>query len=74
MGEDVRADESSAERHGRQAWQHLRAAGEEMRRTVASVVPPECRAHSRAAGREALLAARSVLDAAIQRLEKADAR
>lgn len=70
MEQDVRADQAAAEGRGREAWGHLKAAGEEIRRGVASMVPPECRAHSRAAGREALLAARSVLDAAIEQLDK----
>jgi hypothetical protein len=68
MEQDVRSDQAATEGRGREAWQHLKAAGEEIRRSVASMVPPECRAHSRAAGREALLAARSVLDAAIEQL------
>ena len=55
MEQDVRADQAAAEGRGREAWGHLKAAGEEIRRGVASMVPPECRAHSRAAGREALL-------------------
>ena len=55
--------------HLPEAWRHLRAAGQEIRNSLASMVPPESRAHSRQAGREALLAARSVIDAAIARLE-----
>jgi hypothetical protein len=55
--------------HMPEAWRHLKAAGEEIRKSVESMVPPESRDHSRAAGREALLAARSVIDAAIARLE-----
>ena len=61
--------EGPAGRHLPQAWQHLRSAGQEIRKGFASLVPPESRQHSREAGREALLAARSVIDAALSRLE-----
>jgi hypothetical protein len=68
MAEEVK-EEQSGSVHMPEAWRHLKAAGEEIRRSVRSMVPPESRDHSRAAGREALLAARSVIDAALSRLE-----
>jgi hypothetical protein len=61
--------ERPADCHLPQAWAHLRSAGQEIRRSFASLVPPESRQHSRQAGREALLAARSVIDAVLSRLE-----
>jgi hypothetical protein len=70
MTEEVRGSESSAAPHVPEAWRHVKAAGEEMCKTLASILPPEFHTHRRAARREALLAARSVIDAALARLEK----
>jgi hypothetical protein len=70
MTEQVSGTESGTQEHLPKAWQHVKAAGEELRKGLASVVPPEVHAHGRAARREALLAARSVIDAALARLEK----
>jgi hypothetical protein len=61
--------ERSAQGHLPQAWRHLRSAGQEIHRSLRCLVPPESRQHSRQAGREALLAARSVIDAALSRLD-----
>lgn len=55
-----------------EAWEHARAAREEMRKSVEALLPPEFVAHRRAARREMLLAARSVIDAALERLETAE--
>lgn len=46
---------------------HLRAAREEMRESVRAFFPPEFLEHRRAARREFLLAARAVIDEAIER-------
>jgi hypothetical protein len=70
MTEQVRADEREAASHLPEAWRHVKAAGEELRRTLASVLPPDFHNHGRAARREALLAARSVIDAALDRIDK----
>jgi hypothetical protein len=70
MTEQVTGAESSVQEHLPKAWEHVKAAGDELRKGLASVVPPEVHEHGRAARREALLAARSVIDAALARLEK----
>jgi hypothetical protein len=51
-----------------------RRAGERSRAVMDSVVPDETRQHLRAAGREQLLAVRSLLDHWIGKLEKAPSR
>jgi hypothetical protein len=48
--------------------EHARTAGREIRSGFAAMMPPECQEHGRAAGREALLAARTVIDGALERL------
>ncbi len=53
-----------------EAREHLRAAREAWRDSYESLLPPEYVKHRRAARREMLLAARSVIDAALERLEK----
>jgi hypothetical protein len=54
----------------REAWQHVRAAGDEVRKSVASMMPPEVGQHRRAAQKEMLLAFRTLIDAAIERVER----
>jgi hypothetical protein len=51
-----------------ETWRHLRAAQEEMRRSWEALMPPGFVEHRRAARRELLLAARSVIDAALRRM------
>ncbi len=70
MAEQVPGAESAVHEHLPKAWEHVKAAGEELRKGFASFVPPEVHEHGRAAKREALLAARSVIDAALTRLER----
>jgi hypothetical protein len=48
---------------------HLRAAREEMRQSIEVLLPPEFVAHRRAARREMLLAAQSLIQRALDRLE-----
>jgi len=55
----------------REAVEHFQAARAEMRQSVESLFPPGFLAHRRAARREMLLAARSLIDAAIKRIEPA---
>jgi hypothetical protein len=60
-----------------EAREHARNAGEELRRTVAQLmpsVPPEFAKHGRAARKEMLLAIRSLIDSAIERTEKAESK
>ena len=53
-----------------EARQHMRAARDEMRQSMATMLPPGFIEHRRAARKEMLKAARSVLDAAIQHIEQ----
>ncbi len=48
--------------------EHARTAGRELRSSLAAMMPPESQEHGRAAGREALLAARAMIDSALERL------
>jgi len=53
-----------------EARQHFRAAREEMRKSVELLLPEGFLEHRRGARREMLLAWRSMLDAAIQRMDE----
>jgi hypothetical protein len=55
-----------------EAVEHARAAREEMRRSVEALFPPGFIEHRRAARREMLLAVRSVIDAALKRMEEGE--
>ncbi len=50
--------------------QHLRAAREELRDGIKAFLPPEFMEHRRKARKEMLLAWRSMIDAALQRIEE----
>ncbi len=50
--------------------QHARAAREEMRESMKSFMPPEFWEHGKKARREMLLAWRSMIDAALERMDK----
>jgi hypothetical protein len=50
---------------------HLEAAGTEIRHSLEGILPPEFLDHSRRARKEFLLAARSLIDHALRRLEEA---
>jgi len=54
--------------------QHLRAAGEELRKSVEALLPEGFITHQRKARKEVLLAWRSILDAAIARLEESESK
>ena len=54
------------------ARQHMRTAREEFRESIGSIFPPEFRQHQRKARREMLLAWRSFIDRAIQRIDEKD--
>lgn len=56
-----------------EARQHMRAAREELRHSIESLLPPEFVEHRRKARREMLLAWRSFIDRAIQRIDEKDA-
>ena len=55
-----------------EARQHVRAAREEMRESIKGFLPPEFIEHRHKARKEMLLAFRSVLDAALERMDKKD--
>jgi len=50
--------------------QHMRAAREELRKSMAGFFPPEFIEHHRRARKEMLLAWRSMIDAALEKAEK----
>jgi len=50
--------------------QHARAARQEMRESMKAFLPPKFWEHSRRARREMLLAWRSMIDAALERMEE----
>ena len=50
--------------------EHLRAARDEMRETVKSILPPGFVEHRRNARREMLLAWRSLIDSALERIDE----
>ena len=52
--------------------QHVRAAREEMRESIKAFLPPEFVEHRRRARKEMLLAWRSVIDSALERIEQKD--
>jgi len=54
----------------KEAWEHARTAGSELRKSVEALVPPDVSRHGRAARKEMLLAFRSLIDAAIQRIDR----
>lgn len=54
--------------------QHLRAAGEELRKSVQALLPEGFVTHQKRAQKEFLLAWRSLIDAAIDRLEKSESK
>jgi hypothetical protein len=53
-----------------EARQHARAAREELRESIRAFLPPEFMEHGRKARKEMLLAWRSVIDSALQRIEE----
>lgn len=71
MAETQRGREGEA-RHGlpRETSEHLHAAREAFRRSYEALFPPEFLAHRREARREMLLAARSLIDHALKRMEE----
>jgi hypothetical protein len=50
--------------------QHVRAAREEMRESVKAFLPPKFWEHGRKARKEMLLAWRSMIDAALERMDE----
>ena len=54
--------------------QHMRAAREELRDSIRAFLPPEFIEHRRKARREMLLAWRSFIDSALQRMDEKDSQ
>ena len=52
-----------------EAREHFRAVWQEMRKSVEGMLPPEFQEHRHKAHREMLLGWRSMIDAALQRME-----
>ncbi len=53
-----------------EAREHFRAARQEMRESIKGFLPPEFLEHRRNARKEMLLAWRSMIDAALERMEE----
>ena len=51
--------------------EHLKSARDEFRKSVEGMLPPEFLEHRRAARKEMLLAARSLIDHALKRMDEA---
>ena len=61
-----------ADRVPDEAREHVKAAREEMRESNKGFLPPEFIEHRRKARKEMLLALRSVVDAALEHMDKKD--
>ena len=55
-----------------EAREHLKAAHDEMRKSMELLLPPGLLEHRRAARREALKAARIMIDKALEKMEERD--
>ena len=55
-----------------EAREHVKAAREEMRESIKGFLPPEFIEHRHKARKEMLLAFRSLVDAALERMDKKD--
>jgi len=73
--EGIMAEEKKAKEEKTKRWppedtrQHMKAARSKMRESYKSLFPPEFVEHRRAARREMLLALRSLIDHALDRME-----
>jgi hypothetical protein len=68
--DDTTASKSSGDEFRDDARRHMRNARDEMRASFESLLPPEFVQHRRRARREMLLAWRSFIDRAIQRIDE----
>jgi hypothetical protein len=68
MAEKTHAEDSSPKL--KEAREHAQAARESMKQSLEELIPRGFIEHRRAARKEMLLAMRSLLDAAIERMEK----
>ncbi len=70
MAERVDAGAKPVDPKFDEARKHFKAARESMHKSLKELLPKSYTEHSRAAHKEFLLAMRSLLDAAIERMEK----
>ena len=70
MAEKTSREKKYESRVPEEARQHFRAAREEMRKSMELLLPEGFLEHRRGARREMLMAWRSMLDAAIQHIDK----
>ena len=70
MTESTRKSMFPKERLPEDVREHMRAARDEMRKSVEGILPPEFVEHRRAARKEMLLAFRGLLDHAIERIDE----
>jgi len=69
MAEKTPNGERSRGKVPEEVRQHMRAAREQFRESIKALLPPEFVEHRRRARKEMLLAWRSVIDAALERLQ-----
>ncbi len=70
MTEKTSREKKYESRIPEEARQHFRAARQELRKSIETLLPEGFFEHRKSARREALLAWRSILDAAIQRMDE----
>ena len=70
MAEKTTRRKTFEEKVPEEVRQHVRAARDEMRESIKTLLPPEFLEHRRQARKEMLLAWRSVIDSAIERIEE----
>ena len=70
MAEKINAQTTHMHHIPQEARDHFHAAREEMHDTFKSIIPPEFREHQRQARREMLLGWRSLIDAALNRMDE----
>lgn len=72
MAEDTQGEKKVRREIPPEAREHFRKARDEMRSAIEGLLPEGFLDHRRAARREMLLAWRSMLDAAIRRMDESD--
>ncbi len=72
--DDTTSRKHSDDRIPEDAREHMRAAREEFRESMRAFLPPEFFEHRRKARREMLLAWRSFIDRALERIDEKDTR
>ena len=72
MNENTTRRKYSKEEIPEEVRQHVRAAREEMRESIRAFLPPGFVEHRKKARKEMLLAWRSLIDSAIERIDKTE--